>query len=287
MRLRRWIIPMMTMLLLAGCSAIRLTYNQVPTLAYYWIDAYADFNETQRPKVKQALADWTTWHRATQLPEYAQALGQMRSLLANKITPEQVCAIESQWQDRIERVADQALVPAAEVVQGLSPRQIDHIERRLAKKHEDWLADFAQATPTDRHKARLARWVDRAESLYGGLDEAQQQALSAALLATPYSAEQEAAERMARHQDLLRHLRQWTTDHSDVHTIATGLRRLGNDLRQSPRLPYREQALRSTLAQCTVVAQLHNGTKASQRQHAAGKLKGWEDDLSALAASAR
>jgi hypothetical protein len=36
-----------------------------------------------------------------------------------------------------------------------------------------------------------------------------------------------------------------------------------------------------------VVAQLHNSTKASQRQHAAGKLKGWEDDLSALAASAR
>jgi len=74
-----------------GCSALRLSYGQGPTLAYWWLDGYADFSTEQAPRVRQALADWFAWHRATQLPEYAQALAALQGLAADKVTPAQVC----------------------------------------------------------------------------------------------------------------------------------------------------------------------------------------------------
>jgi hypothetical protein len=37
-------------------------------------------------------------------------------------------------------------------------------------------------------------------------------------------------------------------------------------------------------ANCSLVAELHNSTSQTQRQHAQEKLKGWADDLRALAA---
>ena len=42
-------------LLLAGCSAVRLAYNQAPDLMYWWLNGYVDFDaeagraRTRRP----------------------------------------------------------------------------------------------------------------------------------------------------------------------------------------------------------------------------------------------
>ena len=47
---------------------------------------------------------------------------------------------------------------------------------------------------------------------------------------------------------------------------------------------YRRYAQRQTDYNCGAVAALHNSTTAAQRQALAARLKGWEDDLRALAA---
>jgi hypothetical protein len=56
---------------LAGCSAIKLAYNQAPTLAYGWLDGYLDFNDQQSPQVRDALNRLFAWHRASELPKTA------------------------------------------------------------------------------------------------------------------------------------------------------------------------------------------------------------------------
>ena len=65
---------LLALLLLGGCSAVRVGYNQAPTLAWWWLDGYMDFDATQAPKVKDTLAQWFAWHRSTQLPDYADLL---------------------------------------------------------------------------------------------------------------------------------------------------------------------------------------------------------------------
>ena len=52
----------------------------------------------------------------------------------------------------------------------------------------------------------------------------------------------------------------------------------------SPRPAYREYQQRLYDYNCALVARLHNGTTPEQRRHGLERLKGWEDDLRALAA---
>jgi dihydrodipicolinate synthase/N-acetylneuraminate lyase len=41
---------------LGACSAVKLAYNNLPELSYWWLDAYLDFDGTQTPKVRDELA---------------------------------------------------------------------------------------------------------------------------------------------------------------------------------------------------------------------------------------
>ncbi len=265
-----------------GCSAVRLTYNQGPVLAYWWLDGYADFNPEQTPRVKAALVDWFSWHRATQLPDYAQALVSLQALAVDKVTPAQVCSTVQAWQQRGQRAYEHALPALAEQVRSMSLEQIRQVERRQAKKHAEAEADYLQTAPAERQKASLKRALDRAETAYGTLDEAQRQRLAQDLAASRFNPDTWLAERQRRNSEILRSLRQWQAERSDTDTVTAGLRRLGAEVLQSPRADYKAYADAVMDANCNLAASLHNSTSTAQRQHLLAKVKGWEGDVRAL-----
>ena len=283
MPMRRWII-LLLLPLFFGCSAMRLTYNQGPTLAYWWLDAYADFSSDQTPRVKAALADWFSWHRATQLPDYAQALAALQAMAVDKVTPAQICSTVQAWQQRGLRAYAHALPALAEQVRSMTPEQIRQVEQRQAKKQAEMEADYLQAVPTERQKASLKRALDRAESLYGSLDEAQRQRLAADLVASPFKPDLWLAERQRRNTAVLRSLRQWQAERSDAEQVQAGLRQLGSEALQSPRSDYSAYADAVMEANCNLTATLHNSTSNTQRQHLVAKVKAWEADLRSLIA---
>ena len=280
MRLRAWIILLLP--LLAACSALQLSYNQGSTLAYWWLDGYVDFSAEQSPRVKTALEDWFAWHRASQLPDYAQALAATQTLVVDKITPAQVCSTVNAWQQRFERAYERATPALAEQVRTLLPEQIRHLERQQAKKHQEAVAEYLQSTLAERQKLNFERSLDRAESLYGKLDETQRRLLAAELAASPFDPERWLAERRQRQLDIVRNLRLWQAEYSDSATVQAGLRRLGAELSQSPRSEYRAYAERLMESNCTLMAKVHNSSTPSQRRRAVDKLKDWEIDLRAL-----
>ena len=282
MRWRRWIILVLTTAL-SGCSAVRLTYDQGPLLAYWWLDNYADFTTDQTPRVKGALADWFSWHRATQLTDYAQGLAGLRAMAANPITPVQACQVADSWQRRAEKAFAQAVPAVAEQLRSLTAEQVAHIEQRQLDKQQELVAEYLQADPAERQKAALGRITDRAESLYGPLDDAQRRLLAAGLAVSPSNPALALAERRQRQADLLGQLRQWQQDKPDAATAQQAVRQLAADTTRSPRPDYAVYAARVKQANCALAAQLHNSSTAAQRQHAINKLKGWEGDLRALA----
>ncbi len=282
MRWKRWII-LALLPALFSCSAMRLTYDQGPLLAYWWLDNYADFTSEQTPRVKRTLADWFSWHRATQLADYAQGLVSLQAMAVNPITPAQACQVADSWQRRAEKAFDQAVPAMAEHLRRLSAEQVAHLERRQLVKQEEMVAEYLQADPAERQKAALQRTVDRAESLYGKVDDAQRRLLAAGLAGSPFDAPVWLAERRQRQTDLVRLLQQWSVDKPDAATVQAGLRRWAADTVRSPRPDYAAYSARVTQANCTLAAQFHSGITATQRQHAINKLKGWEADLRALA----
>lgn len=269
---------------LLGCSTVRLTYGQGPTLAYWWLDGYADISDAQAPRVREALGDWFAWHRATQLPEYVQALAELQALAAHPVTPAQVCGALDAWQQRLARAFDQAVPALAEQLRRMTPAQLDHLERRLADNLKEAAEKALPPDPAERVQATLERSVARAETFYGPLDEPQRRRLAAALLISPFDPERWLAERRLRNAELMRRLRQWQAAHADAATVQAGLRRVAVEVQQSPRADYRAHAQRVRDSQCQLIALLHNGTTPAQRQRAADRLRGWADDLQALSA---
>jgi hypothetical protein len=278
----RWCIILVLLPLIVACSALRLTYSQGPMLLYWWADGYADFNVEQTPRVKAALEEWFAWHRVSQLPDYARALAQMQTLVADKVTPAQVCSTVAAWQQRGRKAYERAIPALTELARSLSTEQIRHIEKRYAEKQEEMTSDYLQPTQVERQKANFERSLDRAETVYGKLSEAQRQQLALALADSPFDPERWLAERQQRQQDILSSLRQWQAEGSDTATVQAGLRRLGTAMFQSPRADYQAYADALMRANCGLLAGMHNATTTAQREHAAAKLKGFEDDVQAL-----
>jgi hypothetical protein len=270
---------------LTGCSAVRFGYNQAPELAYWWLDGYADFDDAQTLRVREGLAQWFAWHRRTQLPDYAALLARAQAELPADTTPQRVCRWWDELRQRGERAAEQALPAAAEVMSTLKPAQIQHIERRYARKNEEFRDDFLDKDPARRLDRSVQRAVERAEFLYGSL-EAPQRALVAKLVAaSPFDPDAWYDERVLRQQEALQLMRRLGSENATRDTALATLRAYGERMARSPREPYRRYQEKLETYNCGFAASLHNATTPAQRQAAVAKLKGWEADFRALAAS--
>ena len=269
-------------LLIGGCSALRLGYNQGSTLAYWWIDGYVDFSAEQSPRAKAALEDWFAWHRATQLPDYAELLASLRARAVDNLTPGELCEATAQTQQRFERAIERAVPAMAAIARSLTPAQIDHIEKKYARNNADRQHELLQADPVQRREASLKRTIDRAEDYYGRLDAPQRKLLADALGETGYDAKLWDDEHIARQRDILRGLRKLVAERGDEVQAEALLRGFGADSVRSPRPQFRALAERVTAANCVVAARLHNATNPSQRRKLQEKLRSWEDDIQAL-----
>ena len=188
-RLGGWIIAVACLLLLpwlAGCSTVRLAYNQADDLAYWWADGYVDFDGAQTPRARQAISDWFAWHRSTQLPDYAGLLADWGRQAAGDVSATQLCAVNDDLRARAQRAAERALPGLAGLAATLAPEQLNHLERRLAKNNNDFRQTYLQPEPEARRAATLKRTVDRAESFYGRLDARQLALLAGGLAQSPF-----------------------------------------------------------------------------------------------------
>ena len=64
-------------LMLGGCSAVRLGYNNGPSLMYWWLDSYFDFDDGQTRRMRRDLQAAHDWHRKTELPLLANTLKEL------------------------------------------------------------------------------------------------------------------------------------------------------------------------------------------------------------------
>ena len=285
--LLRWkcgIIAFALLLSCAGCSTVRLTYNQGPTLAYWWLDTQLDLDAGQREPVQDAIGRWFDWHRATQLPALADWLDDVQRLAADKVTPAQVCATWATLQQRLLDWYDHVLPDLAAPAKTLTAAQIDHLAQRYAKDLKKLERDYVQPDPAERRKAQLERTVERLENIYGELSVAQKRQIAGALAESPFNAGRWVDERRQRQRDIVEMLRRIAAERPDDAMTVALLRRLGEQAIASPRPAYRAHFERVMQSNCGFIATMHNGISDAQRRHALQTLRDWQDDARALAA---
>lgn len=276
-------IALITLLLLvSGCSMLRLGYDNGPQLVWWWLDGYVDFSREQAPHAKQAIQQWFGWHRANQLPEYADWLAAIRNGVDGALTPEQVCSWSEELQAIVAPAFDQAVQLGAPVALRLGEAQWRHLEQRYAKSNDELRQDFLQPGPEDRLHAAIKRTVKRIENLYGDIDKTQRRLIIASLEASPFNPEAWLAERQRRQQETLKTLRQLAAESATPELATASLRNLVEHTHRSDDPDYRAYQLKLTGHTCGFIAHMHNSTTPKQRQYAHDKLKGWETDVRAL-----
>jgi hypothetical protein len=281
------IVALGCLLAVAGCSALRIGYATAPDLVYWWLDRYVDLDDTQTPKVRTAIKQWFAWNRRTQLPDYAALLARAQTEVLADTTPARVCEWQGEAIKRAHVAFDRIAPSVADLMLIITPQQVRHIERRYDKLNAEFRDDFLQPDPRKRAEETRKRVIDRAEMLYGRLDDAQRERIDENLKRSPFDADLWFAERRFRQQEVLQSLRKLqTTEGAGREQALASLRTYVERLEHSPRDNYRRYYERLTEFNCAFAAGLHNATTAAQRKVAASRLAGWQGDLRAIAAAA-
>lgn len=270
--------------LLTACSAIKLAYNQAPDLTYWWLDGYFDFNEQQTPKLRDELAKLFAWHRANELPKTANLLADVAKRMPGEISATQACMWYGQARGLIDNVSDQALPALAELAPSITPDQIVHLQRKYSKVNDEYMRDYIQGSPASREAKRLKQSMDRSESLYGKLEQAQIAAIKQVLAASSFDAATSLKERQRRQQELVDILKNLAALKATPQASQQVLKAYIQRTWESPDPAYRAYVQRLTQQACQSFASIHASTTPAQRANAARVLKAYEADLRILAA---
>ena len=165
-------------LLLAACSAVRLGYDNGPSLALWWLDGYLDLNRQQEARARPLLDDWFSWHRSTQLPDYARWLATWKARAGGSVTGEEVCHWTEVARERLTSAVDRALPAAAQLLPAVEPAQWLFLEKRFSERAKELRQEYLQPTREARLEAALDRAIGRSEEFYGSLSAAQKKLCS-------------------------------------------------------------------------------------------------------------
>jgi hypothetical protein len=270
---------------LGACSAIKLAYNNLPTVSYWWLDGYLDFDGAQTPKVRDELDQLLAWHRQNELPRIASLLQEAQALAPGEVTPGQVCAMADRIRERLLAVTERAEPAGTELALSLTDAQLQQLERKYAKNNAEYRKDWLDRTPAQVQEKRYDQFLDRTEDFYGRLSTEQRELLKQQVAQSVFDPRLADAERRKRQQEALVLLRGFVASKPSPAEARTALHGYIQRIAEPPPGAWRDQQQALLQEGCRNTAALHNGTTASQRAQAVRRLQAYESDLRQLVAT--
>lgn len=282
--IRSRLMAALLVLLLTGCSAVRLAYNHAHEAAWWWLTDYVEFNDTQRPVMRQAMVQVHAWHRRSQLPVYADMLGRWQAQMPGELSGAQVCGM---FDDVMARLSDMAglvdaLEPSAlQTLASLSPAQLADMEKRMAKSNRKFREKFIDVTPQALAAERVKQGLSRAEMLYGRLDAEQKRALEVALSRAPWDVAASYERRLRRQREIVQSLR--AMQGMSVEQLRPALKTMLLQSVEPADAGDRAAMLAMRRESCQVLAEMHQSTTPAQRAKAVETLRRYVNDFRQLA----
>ncbi len=270
--------------LVQGCSAAKIVYNQAPELAHWYLDGHFDLTGAQSLQVKADLTQLHAWHRQTQLPAYIETLQKLQQQLPQDIDAAAACTVFADASRKLAAVTDRAEPIAMVLVASLSASQLTVLEQKFSKNNADEREDLQDGTAQSRREKRFKKAVSRAEMLYGRLGDKQLAVIGQRLDQSRFEAERSFTEKMRRQKDTVTTLRTLVAAQSPPDKVQAALRGLLERSLASPQPAYRDYAQALVQDNCQSFAALHNSTTAAQRQKAVETLGRYEQDFRVLVA---
>ena len=271
------------MLLLSSCSALRIVYNQLPDMTYWWLDSYVDLNDEQSVQLRRDLANLYQWQRTQRLKAYADSLARLRQLASANLTEEQACTVGQDMRAHLQELPAQVDLVAANLARSLSQDQLQHLQRQLDKRDDEWRREWLQISAAEQRKKRLTTAIERSEMFYGRLDDTQRALLRSAVEQSSLSAATQWADRQRRQTEMQQALQNIVSERPSIESTRQIVRGLMERAMTPTLALHRNYFEQQWQEGCRTAARLQNTTSAAQRQQAISTLQGYEDDLRLLA----
>ena len=159
---------LLSLALLAGCSANRLLYNRADTFIRWAADDYVTLDREQQAVFDKRLDDFLAWHRSEELPRYREFIVTSLATLEDGVTVEEAVAISEEIDLAADRFQAQFIELLLATAEDLSEEQIqdfltelernqtEYADERLVRDEEAYYADSTK-TMTDLVKRLIGR----------------------------------------------------------------------------------------------------------------------------------
>ncbi len=277
----RLAVLLLALLLLPGCSAVRVVYNQADNLLAWMAQDYFYFEPLQKQEFNTRLDALLAWHRADQLPDYARFLGEIKQRTERAATREDALWLIEGVKARYRVLAGRGSSDAVEILAGLTPDNIKVAQKQFEKVNKKFSDEHKLGgTQDDRRRARLERTLKRIREWTGPLTPAQEARITALNDTIPYTDQLRQQDRQRRQKEFLALLEQ----RSNKAEFARVLRPWLADW-ETGRPAVLQAALEEGYEKrIALYLDVERSLTPQQRAHMQRKLAGYIEDIGALTA---
>ena len=207
---RRIAAAVLTVMLavIAGCSAVRLGYNQADVILAWRADDYFDFDPQQKQEFAKRLMRLLEWHRRDQLPDYAQFIAEMQKRLQRHPAREDAVWVVEGFKGRYRNIVNRGVNDAADLLAMMKTENLRALEQQFEKDNRKFVREFRlDGSIEQRRQARLERTLKQIKEWTGSLSHQQEERIAALQSAMPLIEHLRLQDRQRRQREFLAMLR--------------------------------------------------------------------------------
>jgi hypothetical protein len=205
------LVVLAAVLVFGGCTALRFTYNNANSLIRYMAWDYVELDDAQSAALQQRVAGLHEWHRANELPMYAEFIEQASARVSKGTTQKDVAWAIEAMRKTYKRMASRSAEEAAPILVTLRPEQIAALEKRLAKNDAKFVREWLSGSAARRERHAMERMVERFEEWTGGLTKPQRDRIERFVRAHPRIQEVRLEDRRRWQKQAVGHIKEFKT----------------------------------------------------------------------------
>ena len=192
-------VPLLLLIaVVAGCSALRITYRHADTYLAWRADEYFDFNAQQKQEFDERLKRQLDWHRYEQLPEYATFVEAAVKKGQAGLKRDDIIWFVDGIQARYRKIIQHGMDDAVDMLVTLGPEQLVALQKQWDKDNRKFVKERAlDGSLEERRRERQKRVRDEIKDWAGHLTEDQEEKIATLFEAVPFI-------NHLRHQDRIR-----------------------------------------------------------------------------------
>ena len=175
---RLWLVLSLC-IVLTGCSATRLMYNQLDWVIVWYLNGFFSLNEEQEAQLRESVTRNMEWHRTTQLPKYAAFCRELDREMSGTLSPE---ILERRYEKMTELWDEfilQTLPDVSAFFLSLDQAQIDEFIENLEEHNEELWEEFAGESAEERLERRQKQAIKGIKRAVGRLTGEQEELIRA------------------------------------------------------------------------------------------------------------